>query len=175
VVYRARALRCYEMSDLPLSAGFSGTYCTTSCEDCAYYREQLTRSRRVLVITTNQRLRDRLRGESESSFLELEFASSEYECASVIDSFRPELVVIDGALPEEECRSLCTHIAGDARIPGARIVFAKATGGESSSVGGDRRSQLPGQFAVSDLEERLGGGRRSARQGSKEVGKARDH
>lgn len=38
LVYKSRALRCYEMSDLPSELGYLKNYCTSTCEDCEYFK-----------------------------------------------------------------------------------------------------------------------------------------
>jgi hypothetical protein len=129
LVYRARALRCYEMSSLPPGAGYAGTFCKTSCAECPYYQEQVRRKVRVLVVTDSVRLRELLRADAQSSSLHLEFASCEYEASSVVDWFRPEYVVIDCAHFEERCSELCANISADPRIPGVGIVLASPGGG----------------------------------------------
>ena len=51
IVYRSRALRCYEMIQLPIETGHSKVFCQTSCEECDYYKLVLEQSINVLVVT----------------------------------------------------------------------------------------------------------------------------
>ena len=37
VVYRARALRCFELSDFSEESGFLRRFCKSSCDECNYY------------------------------------------------------------------------------------------------------------------------------------------
>lgn len=60
LVYRARALRCYEMSSLSRDAGYVGTYCKTSCDECPYYLQTVGQPRRVLVVTDSVKLRHQI-------------------------------------------------------------------------------------------------------------------
>lgn len=124
LVYRTRARRCYEMSDLGQETGYVGTYCTNTCEQCSYYQEVVNRRRRVLIVTQSNELRRRLRRESRESHIDIEFASSEYECSAACDHFRPEYVFIDGSLPKPMRASLCSHLAADPRVPGVQIILA---------------------------------------------------
>jgi excisionase family DNA binding protein len=126
LVYRTRARRCYEMSDLGPEVGYAGTFCTNTCAECAYYQEVVNRSRRVLIVTESDELRQRVQRDSLDSRLVIEFASSEYECSSVCHEFRPEYVVIDGSLPEPVRARLCSHLASDPRVPGVQIILANA-------------------------------------------------
>ena len=161
VVYRARALHCYEMSDLPSTAGFAGTYCKTSCEDCAYYQQIHGGRRKVLVVTDSVRLRTRLQSESAAVGIEVEFATCEYECSALVDGFRPQLVVIDCALPADTCTDLCSHLATDPRVPGVQIVLATQEGAGGDEKPAERRSnRLPRTFALADLEDRFARSRR---------------
>jgi excisionase family DNA binding protein len=158
IAYRARARRCYEMSGLATEDGYVGAHCTTSCEDCSYYQEVVHRARRVLIVTESAELRRRLLDESASSRLELEFAGSEYECSAACAEFRPDYVVIDGALPKRARASLCSHLATDPRIPGVQIVLAVP--GDSSFVaeadsGVDRA--LPRSFNLAELDDHIAG------------------
>ncbi len=37
IVYKSRASRCYELSNLPVPAGHAKLFCSESCEDCQYF------------------------------------------------------------------------------------------------------------------------------------------
>jgi len=159
LVYRARARRCYEMSGLAREVGYSGAYCTNSCANCSYYQDVVQRSRRVLVVTESDDLRRRLELESSASRLEVEFASSEYDCSAACNDFRPEYVVIDGSLSKQVRASLCSHLAVDPRIPGVQIllaVTADAGPGSAETVSGVDRA-IPRTFQLEDLEHHIVG------------------
>jgi excisionase family DNA binding protein len=42
LVYKARALNCFEISSIPSEFGILNLFCKTSCEDCEYYRYMRT-------------------------------------------------------------------------------------------------------------------------------------
>ena len=44
LVYKSRALRCYEMSSLPVEQGYLKNFCTSSCEKCNYYKYIMSRN-----------------------------------------------------------------------------------------------------------------------------------
>ncbi len=158
LVYRARARRCYEMSSLASESGYAGTFCTTSCEACAYYREVVMRPRRVLVVTASEALRRRLARDSEESRLELAFVDGEYECSAALERFKPEYVVIDGALSDRTRTSLCANLASDTRIEGVEIILAIE--GESAgprSVEQSVDGALPRAFSLVELEQHITG------------------
>jgi excisionase family DNA binding protein len=123
LVYRAQAIRCYEMSNLAVETGYVGAYCKTSCDECEYYQDVVRRRRRVLIVSGSADLRRRLRDDDDTS-LEVRFADSEYECAAACADFKPDYVVIDGALSKRERSSLCSHVSADPRIPGVTVILA---------------------------------------------------
>jgi excisionase family DNA binding protein len=158
LVYRARARRCYEMSGLDREAGYAGEYCTTSCDECAYYRDVVQRSRRVLIVTESSDLRQRLQEEGATSTLEVEFAGSEYECSAACAEFRPEYVVIDGALSKRTRSSLCDHLAADPRIPGVTIILALPGDGAAELASADEINRaLPRTLNLAELENHIKG------------------
>lgn len=128
LVFRARALRCYEMSNLPPETGYAGTFCKTSCTQCPYYQEQVRRKAKVLVVTDSVRLREVVQADIGSSRLELEFASCEYDASTVVDRFKPEYVVLDCSRDQDRCGELCANLSSDPRIPEVRIILASPSG-----------------------------------------------
>jgi excisionase family DNA binding protein len=157
LVYRARARRCYEMSDLGEEAGYSGAHCTNSCDECAYYHEVVGRPRRVLVVTESADLRSRLQQESSNSRIEVEFACSEYECSSACHAFKPEFVVIDSSLSKAVRASLCFHLAADPRIPGVQIILTSGADDipQSDETGRRIDRAIPRTFKLAELEHHI--------------------
>jgi len=156
LVYRAQAIRCYEMSGLEAESGYVGAYCTTSCDDCEYFRDVVRRGRRVLIVSESENLRRRLVDDAAGSSLEVRFAGSEYECAAVCADFRPDYVVIDGALSKRQRSSLCSHVAADSRIPGVTIIMAVPENGAAIAVseeGADRA--VPRTLDLAELETHI--------------------
>jgi len=158
LVYRTRARRCYEMSDLGTDVGYAGTYCTNTCDECDYYREVVRRRRRVLIVTESDKLRNRLERERSESNIDFTFASSEYECSAACHDFKPEYVVIDGSLSKPVRSSLCFHLAADPRIPGVQIILANAT--EDAAHDSDETTKslgraIPRRFRLKELEEHI--------------------
>jgi excisionase family DNA binding protein len=124
LVFRARGERCYEVGkDLKLS-GEGATCCESDCADCAYYKEQMERPVNMLVVTDSEALRNSLISESMTSRLNLDFASNEYECSVLVESFRPDYVIVDCSEELAKCEELCEHLADDPRIPGVKVLLA---------------------------------------------------
>jgi len=156
LVYRAQAIRCYEMSGLEAETGYVGAYCTTSCDECEYFRDVVRGCRKVLIVSESSDLRQRLRDDSAGSSLEVKFADSEYECSAACAEFKPDYVVIDGALSKRERSSLCSHVSADPRIPGVTIILAMPESGSTvtaSEEGVDRA--VPRTLDLAELERHI--------------------
>ena len=156
LVYRAQAIRCYEMSGLEVEAGYVGAHCTTSCEDCEYFRDVVRGRRKVLIVSECSDLRRRFREDGAASSLDVKFADSEYQCAATCGEFKPDYVVIDGALSTRARSSLCSHVAADPRIPGVTIILAVPESG--SRVGtseGDVDRMVPRTLDPAELERHI--------------------
>ncbi len=153
LVYRAQALKCFEMKHLSKDLGYKGGVRSGSCDKCSYYRYHLGRPYNVLVITDKPDCVESLTGEKESERIRLQFASCEYECSLLIERFRPDFVVVDCAMQEDKCRELCHHLANDPRIQGNTIILAAPARKLSISFPGTVRIRHP--FTLQDLEDHL--------------------
>ena len=125
LAFKSRALRCFELSTLTPEAGFGGLFCGTSCEACEYF-QQLREPAPVLVFTDDPELQQTLQQDHDAARMVLQFTRNEYEGATLIDSFRPDYVVVDSTSLGERCQDLCRHIVQDPRIPDVRIILAVA-------------------------------------------------
>lgn len=122
IVYRSRAHRCYEMSQLPSESGHAKLYCTESCEDCDYYHLVRWERKNVLIVTDNPSLREAIESARIDEF-NLCLSDSEYHCSMLVEEFRPDYVILDCSLGTERCRQLARNIAADSRIPFVRVVL----------------------------------------------------
>jgi excisionase family DNA binding protein len=150
VVYRVRADRCFLMADLDHDVGHVRQFCQTSCEDCAYYRHVKGLAPRVLVITTDDELIDRLSDEQDNS-IALRVARNGYEASAVIPDFRPSFAVIDAECMAGGSTELLDALAGDPRVPGLRVIVA-APPGKSAR----RRRWMTNDLIISVLEKPFG-------------------
>jgi CheY-like chemotaxis protein len=123
VAYRSKARRCYEMRGIPEEFGHLRLFCQTSCEECDFY--QLTHLQRlsVLVVSRHTGWIEELARQQPSPLLKLAFAHSEYECGSVIETFRPDYIVLDCSFGPNRTREICRHLNADERIPFTRIIL----------------------------------------------------
>lgn len=123
VVYKSRARRCYELRDIPEEFGSLKLYCKGSCEKCDYYKLVNNLGLNVLIISNNNRLLSAVRETSIDEKYHIQTVSSEYECASTIEKFRPDFVIVDCSMGAIRTRELCNHIADDDRVPFTRLIL----------------------------------------------------
>jgi excisionase family DNA binding protein len=150
VVYRVRADRCFLMADLEHEVGHVRQFCQTSCEDCAYYRHVKGLAPRVLVITADEELIDRLSDEQDNG-IALRGARNGYEASAVIPDFRPSFAVIDAACVPTGSTELLDALAGDPRVPGLRVIVAALPGRATR-----RRGWMKNKMIISVLEKPFG-------------------
>jgi excisionase family DNA binding protein len=127
VVYRVRATRCFLMAGLEGDVGHSRQFCHGSCEDCVYYQRLQGGSASVLFITADQSLEGQIEGFGGEE-VSLRFARNGYEASTVIQDFRPEILIIDlEGLPDHGF-GLLDSIAADPRLPHARVILVAPPG-----------------------------------------------
>ncbi|MEW6746180.1 MAG: helix-turn-helix domain-containing protein [Planctomycetota bacterium] len=128
LVYRARALRCYELVKLSPTAGHSKLFCKTTCEECEYYRLVKGQAANVLVVSNNPELAASLRRQAFSATFNLKVTDCEYALSALVESFRPDFAVIDCSLGSHRARDIASHLLHDPRVRLARIILAARPG-----------------------------------------------
>ncbi len=124
ITYRSRAKRCYELKDLPGEFGCLNLLCDTECSDCEYYKVVIGQGTNVLIVSENKKLVSGFNLTSDVTKLQVKFALDEYEAAVMIQSFRPDYVVVDCALGKKRTAAICSNLFSDIRIPVARIILS---------------------------------------------------
>jgi len=124
VIYRSRTKRCYELSHLPDEAGHAKLYCSATCDECDYYSLVKGQRINVLVVSDRSTLRAILEGDAQNVNYNLTFTDCEYHCSMVVESYRPDYVVLDCGLGVKRSREFARNIAQDPRIPFVRIILA---------------------------------------------------
>jgi excisionase family DNA binding protein len=151
IVYRAHALHCFELSGVPLPEGRAGTFCSTSCLDCAYYMAHFEEQISAVVVVCNPERRAVLEEAlPPSSSLQLTFTCSVYETAIAIRDTNPDYVVLHGSMPQAEREELRRHIEGDRRFPD--IVVLVVGDGEE---GGAESASVTGEAALVDIQTEI--------------------
>ncbi|MFH1686514.1 MAG: excisionase family DNA-binding protein [bacterium] len=124
ITYRSRSRRCYELRDLPNGMGCLGVFCNTTCDQCDYFQLVQQQDITVILVSENRRLlRDRDESDNLSGF-QILFAAGEYECSRLIESNRPDFVVVDCSIGKKRTSTVCHNLFNDPRIPVARIILA---------------------------------------------------
>ncbi len=123
MVFRSRARRCYELREISEEFGYLTPHCHSECEDCEYYGIVRDEGTQVLIVTRNSKLRDSLTEEAEGGDVVMQFADSEYQCASILHAFRPDYVVLDCALGRNRTQEMCRYLSTDERIPFTKIIL----------------------------------------------------
>jgi excisionase family DNA binding protein len=153
VAYRSQARRCYEMRDIPEEFGHLRLFCTSSCEDCEFYRLTYDQQLSVLVVSRNQGWIEDLEAQAPGSTLRLESATSEYACGALIERFRPDFIVIDTSFGRARTRAMCRLLRDDPRIPFARIIIASRRARWEEDCRRDVFGWIEKPFSVTQLAE----------------------
>ena len=124
LVYRAKALRCFEVAPLGEDSGYRGKFCKTSCQECEYFRttQGTTNTNNIIVLTEDVYLIASLTKNAHLVPFMLRFTSSTYECSALIEKIKPGIIVVDFELHQVLIENLCQRIAEDPRLPGAKII-----------------------------------------------------
>ena len=124
VAYRTRTAWCFLLAGKESGSSEIGHLCPNSCGECVYYRRVVGLPTRVLVISTDQGLIERLESRIPQN-LALRFAGSAYEASAIAQSFPPAFAVIDGeSFPINDNGGLIENLAQDPRLPGLKIIVA---------------------------------------------------
>ncbi|MEJ2111571.1 MAG: hypothetical protein P8Z37_17000, partial [Acidobacteriota bacterium] len=129
------------------------TFCDQHCDDCSYYREMHGKKANVLVVTNDQALSTDLLAHAEQAPFNLEITDCEYNCAAIIDHFKPDFVIIDCKLGEEVCRQMSSHIMKDPRIPYVRVILAGSNGDFSHECDREIFARMTRPFSISNISE----------------------
>jgi excisionase family DNA binding protein len=124
IVFRSGSKRCYEMKDLPAQAGYVGLFCKGSCDECEYFKLVRSQEPNVLVVTDRKRLTNTLKRDPGAANFRVQVTDCEYRCSALIESFRPDFIVIDCSMGIVRSREFSRLLYEDSRIPFARIVLA---------------------------------------------------
>jgi excisionase family DNA binding protein len=152
LIFKSRGEKCYEVGMALKKERSGATCCPTSCEDCEYFKTQKLQPVNVLVFTESDSLRDSLKKEAATSNLRLQFASCEYDCSLVVDSFRPEYAVLDCSKEITECEELCEHLRNDPRIPGVKIMIGLPPEKKGNIRGDSDIAVIQQPFHIAELE-----------------------
>jgi excisionase family DNA binding protein len=172
VAYKSQARRCYEMRAIPEEFGHLKLFCQSSCEECEFYQLTHDQSCSVLVVSRNRSWLDDLRGQADHAALQIEFAGSEYECAVVVEKFRPDFIVLDASFGKSRTKSICQNLTDDERIPFARIIITSRQAKWAEDCEREVYGWMEKPFSINQLEDFIAGAAKLAPQERSVVGQA---
>ncbi len=153
IAYRSRAHRCYELRDQFSGIGCLRTSCFDSCEDCGYYQLINGKGIGVLIISENMGLLRDPENKATGSDISFRFSKNEYDCSLQIGDFRPDYVVLDGALGSRRIATICESIWEDARLPVPRIILTSGRKKNLDYCNGRIIGWIRRPFSVAGLKE----------------------
>ncbi|MCP4567086.1 MAG: excisionase family DNA-binding protein [FCB group bacterium] len=157
IVYRSRSGRCFEMANLPTEAGHAKLFCQKSCEDCEYYEMVRGHLPNLLIVTNQTQLQSTLLSQVTDFECNMRFTSCEYQCSMMIESFRPDYLVVDCSFGLERSRELALHLSEDPRIPYARIILVGEPNGFPQECDHMVFGFVTRPFTMDVLSEMIGG------------------
>jgi excisionase family DNA binding protein len=154
-VYRARALRCFEMAALPGEAGHRQKFCEQSCAQCDYYEHVQGHAAHVVVLTGDAELTRELDG-AETELLKFRVVSTGYDLAREVQDSRLDLVVIDGLNGRAHFLSVATSLLRDPRARLIRVLLAADPAEVPEDLKGRNIEFLSGRPDAERIREHLG-------------------
>ncbi|MFZ5980102.1 MAG: MerR family transcriptional regulator [Candidatus Zixiibacteriota bacterium] len=127
ITYRSRSKRCYELRHLPEGLGCLRVYCKSDCTDCDYYHMVKEQGLNIIMLSDSGPFIKDAESINDHEGYEIKFARSEYDCAFLIEKFRPDYIVIDCSYGKKRTGAICTNLFNDPRIPVPRIILASKT------------------------------------------------
>jgi len=124
ITYKSRSKRCYELRDLPDGLGCLRVYCKSECKECEYYQMVSGQGLNIIMLSDSDRLVKDANNINDHDGYHIKFAGNEYECAFLIEKFRPDYIVIDCSFGKKRTEAFCTNLFNDPRIPVPRIILA---------------------------------------------------
>ena len=150
-VFKLRAQRCYEVAAIQANVGHNGVFCKNTCAECNYFKEVYGRDTNVLVVTNDGALTGNLKAMAEGQAFNLEVADCEYTTSAVVESFRPDFVVVDCGLGQEPSLAICNHLMEDPRIPFVRVILAAGQQDLPKECNKEVFAQLDRPFDIDDI------------------------
>ncbi len=153
ITYRSRSRRCYEFADLPEGIGFLRLNCKTTCDQCEFYELVNEQNPNILICSVSDGIISDIENIESCGGMNIRIVRNEYECATTIESFRPDFIVIDSALGIKRSRRLCANLYEDPRIPVTRIIVSSRTRRTTDQCDKDIFAWIKKPFTTQQLRE----------------------
>ena len=105
----------------------------------------------MLVVTDDEGLTGALEGGAAPEDFNVRIADCEYSCSLLVDSFRPDFVVVDCSLGPDLAARTRYHLAQDPRIPFVRIILAAGRDDPTDACKDEVFAVLEKPFGLNDL------------------------
>ncbi|MBD3170473.1 MAG: helix-turn-helix domain-containing protein [candidate division Zixibacteria bacterium] len=161
IVYRSRALRCYEVSKLSKDQGHAKAFCKSTCDDCEYFRVVQGQDLNILIITLNEKLGEGLKESSREAAFNIRVTDNEYEGSMIVENFRPDYAVIDMEIGENRCAEIAKHLSSDPRIPFVKIIVSGQIEELPADCEGMVFATINADFTLKDLKKLIGTARQT--------------
>ncbi|MHB8897810.1 MAG: response regulator [Thermoguttaceae bacterium] len=76
------------------------------------------------MITDDPEFQAALQDGAKRSQLDMRFTGSAYECSTLVATFSPDCVLLDGSMPQGKREQLRTNLARDPRVSSTKIILA---------------------------------------------------
>lgn len=153
LAYRGRAQRCYDLAALPDQQVHARLKCDKDCHDCNYFKLVSHQLANVMVVTESDEQQGKLTKRATGLEYYLRVVSSEYECARLVDEFRPDFVFIDGSLGARRRNVLIRSLHDDPRLPLVRVVAGCDPEGLPRSLKKHVFAYLRGQVSIKAIDK----------------------
>ncbi len=160
IAYRSRAMRCYEVSQLPEEAGHAKVFCDNTCDNCEYFQVVQGQRFNVLVVTRNPELRAGLESNARDLDFNLKIADNEYKCSMIIQNFRADYVILDSTMGIERWRELAEYLNKDPRVPFVKVVLASNENGIPAECERVIFGIIGNPFEAGDIDALMGSARK---------------
>jgi len=151
VVYQLRAQRCYEVAKLSPELGHTKLHCKGNCMDCEYYRRVHLQATNVMVVTDDSDLIATLEQQTSEAPYNMEITNCEYSCSALVDTFRPDYVVVDCSFGPERSSDIANHLIEDPRLPHVRVVMAADEASFPEGCNKNVFARIERPFRVTDI------------------------
>lgn len=124
IVMQAGIMKCYFIANKKkvTELGHSALFCKNTCEKCSYYTYATDTKKRILILSEIIKEKSFIEGDLGSHF-HIKITHSPYEASTIIQHFRPDLIVIDKSLAKCNPEEVYTQIKNDHRVRNSHIIL----------------------------------------------------
>ncbi len=122
IVWKAKILKCYFIADKGDAIGHARLFCKNDCQKCNYYYYAVDSLKRVLIIS--EEITEAITKPSfGDNAIEIQITHSPYKASSLIESFRPNFIILDKSLTNCNTDEVFKEISNDPRAYHSSIIL----------------------------------------------------